>query len=449
MRNSSKTQTPSIFGVNLGTAVSKSEKLSVAIDVTVDPATAGGIAQVILGLVHALGALRDGTEEYLLVVDSDAQVEYFRSFMGPNQRFAKKPARTFARRASDSLARAAKRVYPNHDSHHFPGHQVISDGFYEALECDVVHFPHQRFVICGLPSIFNPHDLQHLHFPQFFSAQQLLERDNLFRAGCHFSHAVAVSSQWVKEDVIHHYRIVPDKVQVIPWGPPTEAHPEPSEQEMAAVRETFNPDQPFALYPAMTWPHKNHVRLLEALARLRDDHGLVLPLVCTGSRLQPFWSTIEKRIADLNLGTQVQFTGFVSQVELRAIYRLARFLVMPTLFESDSSPIYEAWLEGLPVTCSNVTSLPAQTLDAARLFDPYDVGAIAQALLEMVRDDGLRKTLRARGLKRLKDYEWERTAKAYRALYRRALNRSLTNEDRWLLSWDWMQEPGKSMEASS
>src|SRR5208283_4834862 len=42
----------------------------------------------------------------------------------------------------------------------------VSDGFYESLGCDVIHFPFQYFVLCAIPSIFNPHDLQHLHFPK-------------------------------------------------------------------------------------------------------------------------------------------------------------------------------------------------------------------------------------------------------------------------------------------
>jgi glycosyltransferase involved in cell wall biosynthesis len=253
----------------------------------------------------------------------------------------------------------------------------------------------------------------------------------------------------VKDDLVRHYRIVPDKVQVIPWGPPSQPFAEPSTQDIARVREQHKLTEPFLLYPAMTWPHKNHIRLLEALAELRDESGLKLRLVCTGSHLEPYWSAIQKRIAELNLAGQVYFTGFISQVELRAIYRLAEFLIVPTLFESDSSPIYEAWLEGLPVACSNVTSLPAQTLNAARLFDPYDVAEIARAVRELATNEDLRADLRATGFERLKDYQWERTAKAYRALYRRTADRALSAEDRWLLNWDWMTDPHKTMEASA
>jgi glycosyltransferase involved in cell wall biosynthesis len=114
---------------------------------------------------------------------------------------------------------------------------------------------------------------------------------------------------------------------------------------------------------------------------------------------------------------------------------------MPSLFESDSSPIYEAWLEGTPIVCSNVTSLPVQVMDAAILFDPYDPESIANAMRRVATDSSLRHDLTAYGYLRVKDYDWNRTAKAYRAVYRRAAGRLLSEEDRWLLEWDWMERP--------
>lgn len=425
------------------------DKLKVAIDACVAPASAGGIAQVMLGLISALGKLDDEGEEYLLVVESKAEADYIEPYLGPNQKIAWKPSRSLAERVSGRLARLSKTAFGKKRRNPQPAVHAVSDGFYEKLGCEVIHFPHQRFVLCGLPSIYNPHDLQHLHFPQFFTAEELLARDTLFQTGLHFADTVAAASQWVKDDIIRSYQLPPDKVQVIPWGPPTQAYAEPSEADLARVRDKYNLHEPYGFYPAMTWPHKNHVRLLEALAWLRDHSGLRVPLICSGSRLQPYWSTVERRIRELKLDSQVRFIGFVADADLRSIYRLSQFLVVPTLFESDSSPIYEAWLEGLPVTCSNVTSLPAQTLGAARLFDPYEVGAIAEAVSAMATDDQLRKDLRSLGYVRVKDYDWQLTAKAYRALYRRAARRDLPAGDKRILERDWMLEPERTLEAWS
>ena len=166
---------------------------------------------------------------------------------------------------------------------------------------------------------------------------------------------------------------------------------------METLKLKYDLKQPFALYPAMTWPHKNHLGLLEALALLRDRDQLRVRLVCTGTIFEPFRPQIERRLDRLNLRSQVSFLGFVPEEDLRAVYRLCQFMVMPTLFESDSFPIYEAWSEGVPVTCSDVTSLPDQVRDAALLFDPHQVASISNAVRAMTGDEALRNRLRERG----------------------------------------------------
>ena len=96
--------------------------------------------------------------------------------------------------------------------------------------------------------------------------------------------------------------------------------------------------------------------------------------------------------------------------------------------------MFESWLEATPLACSTATILPEQAGDAALLFDPYSIPAIADAICRMATDSNLRAELVRRGQQRLQDFTWERTAKAYRAVYRRAARRFLTEEDRWILS---------------
>ena len=430
------------------------DKLRVAIDATqIVSGGSGGVAQAILGLVHALGQLQDGSQEYVIVVDSQHQIDWLRPLSGSNQRFVLKPqiAKRRGNRFTKGLLRSL-RPAARYVRHHLDGRArrwpevPVSDGFYESLDCDVLHFPHQGFVLCALPTIYTPHDLQHLHYPQFFTASAIAARETLYRGGCQLAHTVVVASQWIKDDVIRQYGISPQKVQIIPWGTPTQAFHEPSQEQLLAVKSRYQLKQPFAIFPAVTWPHKNHLRLFEALAYLRDTHGLIVRLVATGSRYEPFWPQIEAGLDALALRSQVTFLGFVPDEDLRALYRLSQFLVMPTLFESDSFPIYEAWLEGVPVACSNVCSLPDQVMDAASLFDPHDVESMADSIARLATDAALREDLCRRGYRRLKDFSWECTAKSYRAAFRRAANRRLSQEERWQLGWDWMREPQRQRE---
>jgi glycosyltransferase involved in cell wall biosynthesis len=419
------------------------------------PGQVGGIAQVVMGLTSALGKL-EGPEEYTLVVRTREQGEWLRPYCGPNQKIVHheglgERGGSYQQDRASSIARALKGAfrpcvrYLQHllsPPRHWP-EVPVSDGFFESLGCDVVHFPTQWFMLCNLPSVYNPHDLQHLVYPQYMTQVDYLTREVLYPAGCRFSHTVVVGTQFIKDDVVRQYRIAPEKIQVIPWASPTEFYTEPDARFAAAVREKYGLDKPFALYPAVTWPHKNHLRLLEALARLRDSRGLVVPLVCTGSCVEPTWGRIQALVSELNLGPQVKFLGFVPDDDLRALYRLSQMLVMPTLYEADSNPIHEAWYEGTPVASSNCTALPDQVHDAGVLFDPRDVDAIADAIARLATDPALCDELRERGHLRARDFSWERTAKAYRAVYRRAGDKVLSEEDRWLLEWDWLREPRK------
>jgi glycosyltransferase involved in cell wall biosynthesis len=409
---------------------------------------------VLLGLVQALGQLQDGSERYLIVVQSQKVKDWLEQYRGPNQEIILHPelgkrSGSYQEAASHGAMHGLKQLLTPamhrlqnvlSPAKHWP-EVPLSDGFIERLGCDVVHFPQQWFMVCNERSIYNPHDLQHLVHPHYLSQSDFVWSEVLASAGCRYAHTVVAGTQWVKEDIVRRYGTDPDKIQVIPWASPTQFYKEPAKTDLAEILRKYELTQPFAIYPANSWKHKNHVRLLEAIADLRDTQGLVVRLVCTGGRVAQFWPEIEARWRDLHLESQVKFLGTVPDADLRALYRLSQFLVLPTLYEADSNPIHEAWYEDVPVASSNCTALPDQVKDAGLLFDPTDVHAIAAALARMTTDEALREDLRQRGRRRAKDFDWDRTARAFRASYRRAADYPLTEEDEWLLQWDWLRDP--------
>lgn len=409
--------------------------LKVAINAQLIPGVGvGGIHTVLLGLVNALGKL-EGPEEYILVAPWEAP-DWLNPYLGENQRVVLGPKMGALKRAlgpakpAGKLARRALTWIPGRSE----GRPALdrSHGFFEELGCKVVHFPYQHFILSDLPAIFNPHDLLHAHYPHFFTQGELHWREVTYGAGCRAAHTVAVSSEWVKQDIIRHYQIQPEKIQVIRWAPPTQSYAEPTAEILEAVVRSYSLADTFAFYPAMTFEHKNHIRLLEAIALLRDHRALKLNLVCTGHQ-NDFFPKIQKKITDLQLDEQVRFLGMVPPEHLRALYRKAQFMVFPSLFEAAGGPLVEAWSEGTPVTCSAVTSIPEQAGDAALLFDPLSVEAIADSLEQLATSQPLRERLRTSGRARLECFKWESTAKAYRAVYRRAAGVRLNDEDRCIL----------------
>jgi glycosyltransferase involved in cell wall biosynthesis len=320
------------------------------------------------------------------------------------------PMRPFARTVKNLVVGEPKKILPS---------VPVSDGFWESLNCDVVHFPYQDYVYCQLPTIYNPHDLQHLHYPQFFALEEFERREIVYPAACRAADAVIVASNFVKKDVAESYGVASKKIHVIEWSPPEIEEIKFSENEAKEIFAKYEcPPRPFTLYPAMSWEHKNHLRLIEAIHLLRERDGIKLNLICTGHRTSFFDESIETRLRELNLENQIRFTGIVEHRELSVLYRTAQFVVVPTLFEAASAPLFEAWQHGAPVACSAVTSLPEQAGEAALLFNPLSLEAIADALKAFSSDENLRVRYRERGFRRLQDFSLERTAKSYLDVYR-------------------------------
>jgi glycosyltransferase involved in cell wall biosynthesis len=424
------------------------KKLRIAINAQIPSGSGAGGIETVLRVLTSLGRL-DGDEEYVFI-GHWAEADWLKPLLSERQIIVRAPQperhkpnrietlkrvlgplRPFARGVKHSVAPPPSKVNIGVES---------SDGFYESLNCDVVHFPYQDYVYCRVPTVYNPHDLQHLHYPEFFAPEEIQRREVIYPAACHAARTVVVASQFVKQDVMRRYGISADKIQVIPWSPPETALNEFTEKDVSSLFEKYDcPPRPFILYPAMTWEHKNHLRLLEAVALLREREGLKVNVICTGHK-NAFYSSIERRLHELKLEEQVKFTGIVEYKELSIFYRRAQFVIVPTLFEAASGPLFEAWQHGIAVACSSVTSLPEQAAGAALFFDPFSIEEIANAIKMMASDETLRAEFRSRGFKRLQNFDIERTAKAYRAVYRRAAGVVLSDEDRHLLNWDWMRD---------
>jgi glycosyltransferase involved in cell wall biosynthesis len=403
--------------------------LKIAIDAQLIPGTTGGTHTFLIGLVQALGRL-EGPEEYV-IVGPWGDPDWLKPHLGPNQRIVRGPGAQAMKRALGPvrpLLNAVRRVSSwASGSDALWSRSTKSSGFYETLGCDVLHFPYQKFVSSALPAVFNPHDLQHVHYPQFFSEADYKWREAVYGTACRSAHTVVVHSNFVKDDVVRHYGIAPDKVQVIFTPAPTKVFAEPTAESLAMVREHYGIRNSFALYPAVTWQHKNHLRLTDAFVLLRD-RGVRLDFIGTGRQTE-FFAEIQAKIRALGLDERMRFLGIVPAEHLRALYRLAQFTVLPTLFEGAGLPLVEAWNEGSPVACSGVTSLGEIGADAALQFDPLSAGSIADAMQQLAESADLRAALIQRGSERSKHFNWENAATAYRAVYRRAAGSSLTAED--------------------
>lgn len=394
--------------------------LRACIDARVD-AGEGGIVQVLIGLAHALSRLADGDEEYLFLV-TPGQEEWLLPYVGGRCRLLRGHPPAHHRL---QWLRTALGPPP------FPD----SDGTIERAGVDVMHF----VLISGagfrtrVPSLFTPHDLPFVHRPGDFAPRKLRELERNYRTLADQARAVISLTRWGREDLIQNLGLLPEKVHVVPWAPSLALYHEITASDLAMVRRRYDLPQRFMIYPVQTYPHKNHLRLLQALATLRDRDGLVIPLITPGNPRSYFYPVIAQRVQELHLEDQVRFVGVVTPLELHCFYRLSTLMVYPSLFDGFGMPLGEAMYAGLPIACSTATCLPDVVGDAALLFAPHATEAMAAAMARLWTDERLRQELAVRGRRRAELLTWDRVARQHRALYRLTGDRPLTPEDSALL----------------
>jgi glycosyltransferase involved in cell wall biosynthesis len=243
----------------------------------------------------------------------------------------------------------------------------------------------------GVPAATSVLDLQHEFFPGFFSRAELAYRRVAYRTAVRGSRLVIAISEHVKETIVERLRVEPERVRVIHLGIDLERlHRGDAERE------------PFLLYPANGWPHKNHSRLLEAFALLKRERP-ELRLVLTGSGLER-----------LPAASGVEVRGHVPRDELVRLYQTAAVLVFPSLYEGFGLPPLEAMACGCPVAAARAGALPETCGDVARYFDPTRPEEIADAVLEVLGDPG---TLAERGLARAGAFTWDECARHHDDVY--------------------------------
>jgi alpha-1,3-rhamnosyl/mannosyltransferase len=267
----------------------------------------------------------------------------------------------------------------------------------------------------GVPTVLTVYDLIPILFPEYSTARaRLLFRCTLALA-LRTASQVIVVSQATGRDLTASYRLSREKLSIVPLAadPCFRCQP-PSEVER--VRRRYALPAEYLLYLGSNKPHKNLVRLIDAFSRLAPHISRVV-LVIAGAWDVRYPESCQRAEA-LDLDGSVRFLGPVPDGDLGALYGGATAFVFPSLYEGFGLPVLEAMACGSPVACSDVSSLPEVTGDAALCFDPTDVEAIAGALHQILTDSRLRADLRSRGLDRAARFSWERTARETLDLYR-------------------------------
>jgi glycosyltransferase involved in cell wall biosynthesis len=231
------------------------------------------------------------------------------------------------------------------------------------------------------------------------------------------SDRVLTVSRASRDDLVNSLGVPREKIDVAHSGPGLAGSTTPTPEDELRRRLDLG-DRRLLLSPSARRAHKNLPRLLEAFAAAEQAREalLVLPGYETGAE-----DELAGHAAELGIAERVRCAGWVSDEDLLGLYAAATALVFPSLAEGFGLPILEAMSAGLPVACSNTSSLPEIAGDAALLFDPTSVDAMTGAIDRILSNGPLREDLRERGRRQAARFTWAAAAEQTIASYRRAL----------------------------
>lgn len=367
----------------------------------------GGALPFVLGLLQGL-LKGEGLELHLLVKpEAVSLVVPLRErgarllFLGSELSEPRRLLRT-RRRLPTSARVALDTLWPDRTSLKRLGAEVL----FSPLQTATFHEP-------GLFHVAIAYDFQELEHLEFFDETERRRRA-AFRADLARADRVAAISEFTRHVGIERVGLRPERLTVIP--PVTAIRTPLSEETLRNALERLQlPRGAYAVYPANFWPHKNHERLLKAVAgsSLREDPTFVLVL-CGALHHQRH--KIEELVSALGLEEKVRVLPYLSEPDVTAAIQGARFLAFPSLYEGFGIPVLEAFGLGTPVACSDIPALEELAGDAALLFDPNDLDAIAEAMTTLWTRSETRAALTLAGGSRVADISPATTASAFRKL---------------------------------
>jgi glycosyltransferase involved in cell wall biosynthesis len=287
----------------------------------------------------------------------------------------------------------------------------IPYSFYFNDKSDITHF-HSFFIPPGVKGkkVVVIHDMAHKIFPMTISTVVKTELKLLLKTTCKRADKILTNSEFSKSEIIKYLNVSQDKIVVTLYGVDTDVfYPMRDKNSIDRVRKKYDIPKDYFLYIGFIGSRKNTERLVRAYALLKQSYSDIPVLVLAGAYGINSKMTLET-VFTLGMEKYILFPGYVADEDIRSMICGARAFVYPSLYEGFGMPVLEAMACGVPVLTSNMSSLPEIAGDAAVLIDPMEIEDIANGLKRFCDDEGLCADLAYRGLKRAREFTWERTA---------------------------------------
>ena len=272
--------------------------------------------------------------------------------------------------------------------------------------CPLFHLQPER---CDIPSVVMIFDIQQEYFPRNFRLRELYLRKKRTKHTVRNADMLLTISEFSKSTLIEKYNVDSERIRVT-WLDSDQVFMNPIEPEdKQRAKSTYLLPDEYIYYPANTWPHKNHLRLLKAYNLLKKKNSFTPKLLFTGA-MSGAHEKIDRYIRKNDLLNDTIYLGYVPQEDMPCIFACASMLVFPSLFEGFGIPLIEAMRTKTPIVCSNSTSLPEIAGDSACYFNGQSVKDISDKILKVCSDSDLRNHLVEEGARRLELFSWNQCA---------------------------------------
>ena len=271
-------------------------------------------------------------------------------------------------------------------------------------DCDLVWDPDgnsccSNFVT--VPRISTVHDLLCFDIPPgFFDGILLKKTKTCVENAIHFSKKIITVSEFSQKRICDKFHVSKDFVKLIPTKLGERVYSSTNPEKCTDVLKKYQlAPQNYFIFCSSWWKNKNHLTLIKAFNKFAEKNSDI-KLILVGKHT----GVLDSRPIEEFSSDRVIITGFVPDEELGILLKNALAFIHPSVYEGFGMPIIEAMANGIPVACSNVTSLPEVAGPAALLFDPFNVDSITQAMHRLADDPQLRKDLIKKGYEQAKKY---------------------------------------------